>query len=90
MKANDLQSFNCPVNAQQEMMIRRAAAAAGGTVEDFLARSVLESAERVLADRARFFADDEQWEQFQQLLRDVPQSAPKLERLSIRDSPFGD
>ena len=78
-----------PVNARQERAIRRAAAAAGSTVEDFLARSVLDSADRVLADRVRFVANDEQWAQLQRLLQDAPPSGPKLDRLWLRDSPFG-
>ena len=82
------QRLNFRASARQELMIRRAAEATDSTITDFILGSVLESAERVLADRTWFVADEEQWAEFQRLL-DAPLSPmPKLDRLLQRASPF--
>lgn len=69
-------------------MIRRAAEATDSTVTDFILGSVMESAERVLADRTWFVADEEQWAEFQRLLDTPLPPMPKLDRLLRRVSPF--
>ena len=80
--------LNFRANARQELMIRRAAEATDSTITDFILGSVMESAERVLADRKWFIANEEQWAEFQRLL-DAPLSPmPKLDRLQRRVSPF--
>lgn len=82
------QRLNFRASAQQELMIRRAAEATDSTITDFILGSVLENAERVLADRKWFTANDEQWAEFQRLL-DAPMAPmPKLDRLLSRESPF--
>lgn len=87
-KANRGQRLNFRVSVHQELMIRRAAEATDSTITDFILSSVLSSAERVLADRAWFVADDEQWAQFQRLLDAPLTPMPKLDRLLQRESPF--
>lgn len=69
-------------------MIRRAAEATDSTVTDFILGSVMDSAERVLADRTWFVADEEQWAEFQRLLDTPLPPMPKLVRLLRRVSPF--
>ncbi len=82
------QRLNFRASAFQELMIRRAAQATDNTITDFILNSVLESAERVLADRRWFVADDRQWADFQALLDAPLEPRPKLHRLLRRDSPF--
>lgn len=82
--------LNFRASARQELMIRRAAEATDSTITDFILGSVLESAERVLADRTWFIADEEQWAEFQRLLDAPIPPMPKLDRLLRRESPFDD
>lgn len=84
------QRFNFRASAHQELMIRRAAEATDSTITDFILGSVLENAERVLADRKWFIADDDQWAEFQHLLDAPLTPMPKLDRLAQRESPFDD
>lgn len=87
-KASRDQRLNFRASVHQQQMIRRAAEATDSTMTDFILASVLESAERVLADRKWFVANDEQWAQFQELLDAPLTPMPKLERLMRRESPF--
>ena len=82
------QRLNFRASVHQELMIRRAAEATDSTITDFILGSVLESAERVLADRKWFVASDEQWAEFQSLLAAPLKPMPKLDRLLRRESPF--
>jgi len=82
------QRLNFRTSVYQELMIRRAAEATDSTMTDFILGSVLESAERVLADRKWFIANDEQWAEFQSLLEAPLKPMPKLDRLLRRKSPF--
>jgi len=84
------QRVNFRASAHQQLLIRQAAEASDRTVTDFILGSVLESAERVLADRKWFVADDKQWERFQELLDAPLQPMPKLRRLLQRESPFAE
>ena len=84
------QRLNFRASAQQQQLIRRAAEATDSTVTDFILGSVLESAERVLADRKWFVASDEQWAEFQALLDAPLEPMPKLQRLLRRESPFAE
>ena len=89
-KAARDQRLNFRASAHQQLLIRRAAEAADCTVTDFILDSVLESAERVLADRRWFVADDDQWQRFQDLLDAPLQPMPKLHDLLHRESPFAE
>ncbi|MCV7052661.1 DUF1778 domain-containing protein [Mycobacterium heidelbergense] len=84
------QRLNFRVSAQQQQLIRQAAEATESTVTDFILDSVLESAERVLADRRWFVASEEQWAKFQALLDAPLEPMPKLHRLLQRESPFAE
>jgi uncharacterized protein (DUF1778 family) len=87
-KAARDQRLNFSVSARQEQLIRQAATASDTTVTEFILSSVLGNAERVLADRRWFVADDEQWAEFQALLDAPLQPMPKLRELLRRESPF--
>ncbi|TMS54826.1 DUF1778 domain-containing protein [Mycobacterium sp. DBP42] len=84
------QRLNFRASAKQQQLIRQAAEATDSTVTDFILGSVLERAERVLADRAWFVADEHQWDEFQALLDAPLEPVPKLRRLLHRDSPFAE
>jgi len=84
------QRLNFRASQQQQLIIRRAAEATDSTITDFILGSVLESAERVLADRKWFVASDEQWVEFQNLLEAPLRPMPKLDRLLRRSSPFAE
>lgn len=84
------QRLNFRASAQQQQLIRQAAEAADSTVTDFILDSVLESAERILADRKWFVANEEQWATFQALLDAPLEPMPKLHRLLQRESPFAE
>lgn len=87
-KAARDQRLNFRASAQQQQLIRQAAEATDSTVTDFILDSVLQSAERVLADRKWFVAGEEQWAEFQALLDAPLRPMPKLDRLLRRESPF--
>ncbi len=87
-KSSRGQRLNFRVSAHQELTIRRAAEASDSTITDFILDSALESAERVLADRKWFVANDEQWDEFQRLLDAPLKPMAKLDRLLRRESPF--
>jgi uncharacterized protein (DUF1778 family) len=84
------QRLNFRASAQQQQLIRQAAEARDSTVTDFILGSVLESAERVLADRKWFVASEEQWKEFQALLDAPLVSMPNLDRLLRREDPFAE
>lgn len=84
------QRLNFRASADQQQLIRQAADAMDRTVTDFILGSVLESAERVLADRKWFVANDEQWAEFQRLLDAPLESMPKFRALLERENPFAE
>lgn len=84
------QRLNFRASTEQQQLIRQAAEATDSTVTDFILGSVLQHAERVLADRAWFVADEDQWAEFQALLNAPMEPMPKLRRLLHRESPFAE
>lgn len=73
---------------RQEQLLRRAAEATDRTMTDFIMEAASVQAERVLADRRWFVADDQQWAEFNRLLELPLTSTSKLEKLASRPSPF--
>lgn len=84
------QRLNFRASADQQQLIRQAAEATDSTVTDFILGSVLQHAERVLADRAWFVAGEAQWAEFQALLEAPLEPMPKLRHLLHRESPFAE
>lgn len=84
------QRVNLRVSGRQEQLIRQAAAASDRTMTDFILESVVEHAERVLADRRWFLASEDQWTELQRLLDTPLPSTAKFQALTRRESPFAD
>ena len=82
------QRINLRTTGRQEAVIRRAAAATDRTMTDFIMDSAVEHAEQVLADRRRFTATDQQWDEFERLLDAPLASTKRFEALAARKSPF--
>ncbi|CAJ1501347.1 DUF1778 domain-containing protein [[Mycobacterium] burgundiense] len=89
-KAARDQRLNFRASAQQRQLIQQAAEETDSTVTDFILDSVVERAERVLADRAWFVASEAQWIEFKALLDAPLEPMPRLRRLLHRKSPFAE
>ncbi len=72
----------------QASVLRQAASLTETTMTDFILDSAVERAERVVADRRWFVADQTQWDEFQRLLDEPLPSTVKFERLAARPRPF--
>ncbi|HEX8508161.1 MAG TPA: DUF1778 domain-containing protein [Propionibacteriaceae bacterium] len=72
----------------QASVLRQAASLTETTMTDFILESAVERAEKVVADRRWFVADQAQWDEFQRLLGEPLPSTAKFERLASRPSPF--
>lgn len=82
------QRINVRATERQEQLLRRAAEATDRSMTDFILEAASVEAERILADRRWFVADDAQWEEFNRLLEAPLPSTAKLQRLARRPSPF--
>lgn len=81
--------INLRASERQEAAIRHAAELSDSTVSEFILRSAVEHAERVvLADRRWFTLSDEEYSLFLEAL-DSPVETAKLRRLFERESPIG-
>ena len=80
--------INLRASERQEAAMRHAAELSDSTVSEFILRSAVEHAERVLADRRRFTLSDEEYSLFLEAL-DSPIETAKLRRLFERESPIG-
>ena len=80
--------INLRASERQEAAIRHAAELSDSTVPEFILRSAVEHAERVLADLRRFTLSDEEYSLFLEAL-DSPIETAKLRRLFERESPIG-
>ena len=81
------QRINLRAEARQEALVRQAASASHTSMSEFILSSAVERAERVLADRRRFEASAEQYDEFVALL-DAPIETTKLADLFARPSVF--
>jgi len=90
VRAKSARSERISVRAtpRQEQLLRRAAEATDRSMTDFILESASVEAERVLADRRWFVADDAQWAEFTRLLELPLESTDKLRELARRPSPF--
>lgn len=82
------QRINLRATERQEQLLRMAAESTDHSLTEFILRSAVEEAEKVLADRRWFAASDEQFAEFQRLLDEPLPSAKKFERLFSRPSQF--
>lgn len=72
----------------QALVLRQAASLTETTMTDFILESAVERAEKVVADRRWFVANQAHWDEFQRLLDEPLPSTAKFERLAARPSPF--
>ena len=82
------QRINVRATERQEQLLRHAAEATDRSMTDFILDAASVEAERVLADRRWFVANEEQWVEFNRLLDEPLPSTKKLEKLANRPSPF--
>jgi uncharacterized protein (DUF1778 family) len=82
--------INVRASARQEQIIRAAAAATDTTVTEFVLGTAVAQAEKVLADRRYFLADDEQWAALEELLSLPVPATPRLAALLARPDFFTD
>lgn len=73
--------INVRASARQEQIIKAAAAASDKTVTEFVLGTAVAHAEKLLADRRFFLADDEQWAALEMLLAEPVPPTPKLAAL---------
>jgi len=79
--------INLRASEREESLLRRAAEAEDASLTEFILRSAVGEAERVLADRRWFVASDVQFEQFLVAL-DQPVRMERLAALFARESVF--
>lgn len=82
--------INVRASARQEQIIKAAAAATDKTVTEFVLGTAVSHAERVLADRRYFLADDEQWAALDELLSRPAPATPRLAALLATADFFAD
>lgn len=82
--------INVRASARQEQIIKAAAAATDKTVTEFVLGTAVTQAEKVLADRRYFLADDEQWAALDELLSRPLPATPKLAALLAAPDVFAD
>jgi len=73
--------INVRASARQAQIIKAAAAASDKTVTEFVLGTAVAQAEKLLADRRFFLADDEQWAALEMLLAEHVPPTPKLAAL---------
>ncbi|MDQ2763516.1 MAG: DUF1778 domain-containing protein [Pseudomonadota bacterium] len=82
------QRINVRATPRQEQLLRRAAEATDRSMTDFILESASVEAERILANRLWFVADERQWAEFKRPLELPLTSTAKLAKLARRPSPF--
>lgn len=82
------QRINVRATERQEHLLRRAAEATDRSMTDFILDAASLEAERVLADRRWFIANEDQWAEYTRLLDTPLPSTEKLQKLANRPSPF--
>ena len=73
--------FGFRATLQQEALLRKAAKITGRNITQFVLTSACEAAENALCDQKIFFADDESFQAFQDILERPAQIKPKLRKL---------
>ncbi len=80
--------FGFRATLQQEALLRKAAKITGRNITQFVLTSACEAAENALCDQKIFFADDESFEAFQDILERPAQVKPKLRELMKNRAPW--
>ena len=80
--------LNLRTTAQQDQRLKQAAEVRAVSVSEFILKSAMAEAEKVLADRRWFELNAEDFAKFEQAL-DTPVDGTKLARLLASESVFG-
>ena len=80
--------FGFRATLQQEALLRKAAKITGRNMTQFVLTSACEAAENALCDQKIFFADDESFQAFQDILERPAQIKPKLRELMKSRAPW--
>jgi uncharacterized protein (DUF1778 family) len=80
--------FGFRATLQQEALLRKAAKITGRNITQFVLTSACEAAENALCDQKIFFADDESFQAFQDILERPAQVKPKLRELMKSRAPW--
>jgi uncharacterized protein (DUF1778 family) len=80
--------FGFRATLQQEALLRKAAKITGRNITQFVLTSACEAAENALCDQKIFFADDESFQAFQDILERPAQVKPKLRELMQSRAPW--
>ncbi len=88
-KSSRTARFGFRATLQQEALLRKAAEITGRNVTQFVLTSACEAAENALCDQKIFFADDESFQVFQDILERPAQIKPKLRKLMKSRASWG-
>ncbi len=80
--------FGFRATLQQEALLRKAAKITGRNITQFVLTSACEAAENALCDQRIFFADNESFQTFQDILERPAQVKPKLRELMKSRAPW--
>jgi uncharacterized protein (DUF1778 family) len=80
--------WNLRVEDSEDALVRAASEAVDTSYSNFIRSAAVSEAQRVLADRSRFFLSPPQWEEFTQLLERPPRIPDGLHRLYSKPSVF--
>ena len=73
---------------QQEALLRKAAKITGRNITQFVLTSACEAAENALCDQKIFFADDESFQAFEEILERPAQIKPNLRKFMKNRAPW--
>jgi uncharacterized protein (DUF1778 family) len=76
------------VTPHQKLLVARAAQARGETLTEFSVSTLVERAERVLADQSRLILTAEQWDEFSAALDQPARVLPELREFMRQPSVF--
>ena len=88
MQEQKTERIDIRTNTSVKAILQQAASSVNKTVSDFLLETGLSAAVGVLIDRKVFTLNDEQWQQFNELLDRPVQQKPALEKLLTTPSFF--
>ncbi|HEX5982670.1 MAG TPA: DUF1778 domain-containing protein [Solirubrobacterales bacterium] len=80
--------WNLRVEGSEDALVRTASEALDTSYSNFIRSAAVSEAQRVLADRNRFFLSPPQWEEFERLLERPPRIPDGVSRLYSQPSVF--
>ncbi|HKO37731.1 MAG TPA: DUF1778 domain-containing protein [Solirubrobacterales bacterium] len=80
--------WNLRVEDSEDALVRAASEASDTSYSSFIRGAAVSEAQRVLADRSRFFLPPPRWEEFERLLERPPRIPEGLKRLYSQPNVF--